>query len=134
MTDPDPGYYDGTIREGWATIDNDQMRINFIVDLESDTDPELFVTCTHSLEGDWGHLGREVMEHLELTYPDDAALLNKAKGKRVSVKVKHKEGRNGQTFVNAYIQTGKQARPEPAADDAVKAKIEELKIASNIPF
>ena len=91
------------------------------------------VTARHRTGGEWGHIGRDVAESLGVKWPDGLETIHETAGKSCQVKIKHKEGRNGQTFENAYIHIARGNR-EPATEDQVKAGIAKLKKDDNTPF
>ena len=65
-------------------------------------------------------------ETLLIDWPDGLETISETVGMVCRVKIKHKEGRNGQTFENAYIET-QRSDGEPASPDQIKEGIAKLK-------
>lgn len=130
------GYYDGTVLEGSLETrgeDNEEIVICLKIELGSGD----IVTARHRTLGEWGHLGKEVAEHLGLSWPYGLREIAKVSGTVVRVHVKHKEARSGEVYVNAYVVTktggGGEAVTDMAAIDPLLDKLAG-KGDDNIPF
>lgn len=117
------GYYDGEIVEGRLEVDqqNDGLVMCFDVALGGDQ----AVTCRHRTTGEYAHIAQEVADYLGMEWPKGLREIAQQKGKKVRVYVKHKIGRTGATFVNAYISTPRTGGV-PATLDEINARLAKL--------
>lgn len=98
------------------------------------------VACKHQLEGEYDYITKAVFELVGLSWPDGVRDMSPAVGKRVPIKIKHKPGKKGGMFVNAYIAASTTKPGTPAGDAALEGFIARAKASANddedrpIPF
>jgi len=127
------GYYDATIVNAHVEVDekNDgELVLSFNVRLEGAEG--VLVTCRHRTGGEYGHIGRKVAETLGIDWPNGLETIGDVAGTKCRVHIKHKEGRDGRVFENAYIVVPRESKPATA--EQIKAGIEKLKLDDNVPF
>lgn len=128
------GYYDAKVVSAHVEVD-DRNDNELVLSLNVRLETGETVTCRHRTGGEYGHIGRKVAESFDLVWPDGLESIGTVAGRECRVKIKHKEGRNGQVFENAYIVVARES--EPATIEQLKAGIAKLKNAekdSEIPF
>lgn len=113
------GEYDAEIEEAWVEQGKD-MRICLRVSLNLSDDTVSSAVAKHPITGQWGQIGRNVIEHLELPWPEGLETLDKLAGRAVRVRIKHKI-KMGQTYENAYVMTGESNTPRATAAEIAAA-------------
>lgn len=132
MSTPPEGFYDGKIKQAYVVV-NDKNQLDLCVEIIV---PELADSfwSNQRCYGEYEHIAKEVVEHLELTYPDDLADMSAALGQEVRVRIKHNV-KGEKTYVNCYIVT--KAARKPAEPSDVAAAIAEMKAKlekKDLPF
>ena len=131
MSEVPEGYYDGTITA--ATVDAEGDGDDLVLVWSARLGTGDIVDCRHRTTGDYAHVTREVAEHLGLEWPYGISNIESTVGKDVRVRVKHKTGKSGGKFVNAYIITGK-ARSNTATSNQMRLKLDELAQRDGVPL
>ena len=116
------GPYTGTIEKGWLEkTDSGDLLMCFSIKIKGENE---IVTARHVTFGQYAGIGEKVAELLELDWPKGLRDIEKAAGKTVPVKIKHKEY-SGETYVNAYIVVNRPAQPAtPEQIEMAIAKME----------
>lgn len=116
------GIYDATIEDARLeeASDGDDLVLAFDFTILEEQ-----ATAKHRTTGDYAHITKDVAKHLELEWPYGLARIARTIGRAVRVKVKHKVGNKGNTFVNAYIYTGA-GQGKPANPAKIQGKLDFL--------
>ena len=78
------------------------------------------VTCKHRTHGKFAHICKNIITALDLPWPKGVLDIDTTVGREVPVRIKHKEGNHGNTFVNCYLDLGGGNAP---ADKTLAAKL-----------
>jgi len=94
------------------------------------------VRCAHRTHGPYSHICKSIVTALDLPWPKGVLEIGTTVGREVPVRIKWKEGRDGQTFVNAYLDLGGGGNAPADKELAAKlvAKMSGEVDDSDIPF
>jgi len=94
------------------------------------------VTCKHRTHGPYAHICKGIIGALGLAWPAGVLDIDSLVGTEVPIRIKHKAGKNGNVFVNSYIDLGGGGNA-PATPNFVKAAVAKMAEAApddNTPF
>lgn len=97
------------------------------------------VICRHRTHGPYAHICRNIIKAFDLDWPAGVLDIDQLVGREVPVSIKHKPGKNGNVFVNSYLDLGGGGNA-PAAPDFVKAAVAKMAgtgadgVDDNTPF
>ena len=132
------GFYNAEIVSGEVKRDDKgNYRLVFDLAIEGGYSEQ----ASHPLEGEFANIGCDILESLDLPYPEGLKRLDETVGKSVRCKVKHKAGKGdkGMVFVNCYIVAGGFGESVRADNDDLDILIRKLSMSKktddgNTPF
>jgi hypothetical protein len=94
------------------------------------------VTCKHRTHGKFSHICKNIITALDLSWPKGVLEIDSLVGREVPVSLKHKDGKSGNVFVNAYLDLGGGGNAPADKELAAKlvAKMSGEVDDSDIPF
>lgn len=83
------------------------------------------VECRHRTHGPYQHICKGIIKALGLEWPKGILDIDSLVGTEVPVSIKHKPGKSGNVFVNAYLDLGGSGNA-PAAPDFVASAVAKM--------